>query len=122
MHGRGEGHRGAGRIFVEQVEHQLAGQPVGGVAGAIFAKPMLRSLKDRRDLVVAERIDGEQVHELRVYYGAERLASASIAPWRIWAAASASTFSARLARLTSASIIARSTAWVDQRSSHSSSG
>ena len=51
-----------------------------------------------------------------------KLTSASIAPCRICAAARASTFSARFARLTSASIIARSTAWVDQRSSHSRSG
>src|SRR5947207_450327 len=34
------------------------------------------------------------------YCGAERLASASIAPWRMWAAASASTFSPRLSRRT----------------------
>ena len=51
-----------------------------------------------------------------------RCASASSAPCRICAAASLSTASARLARVTSASIIARCTAWVDQRSSHSSIG
>src|SRR4051794_40660689 len=90
--------------------------------GAVLREPMVGAVQDRRDLAVAERIDGEQVHERRAYCGAVRLARASIAPWRMCAAASASTFSARLARLTSASIIARSTAAVDQRSSHSRMG
>ena len=70
----------------------------------------VRSSIERRSISASPSVD------------AGRLASASIAPCRIWAAASLSTFSARLARLTSASIIARSTACVDQRSSHSSTG
>src|SRR3546814_1365737 len=54
--------------------------------------------------------------------GFDHRTSASIAPCRMKAAAALSTRSARLARLTSAAIIARSTAAVDQRSSHSRTG
>src|SRR6266550_3263144 len=121
--GRGrERHRGARRIFIEDVEHDLAGQALARAAAAVLGKEMLGPVEDARDPGVVQRIDGEKVHEHAAYCGPERLASASIAPWRMCAAASASIFSARLARLTSASIIARSTACVDQRSSHSRIG
>src|SRR5205085_4979252 len=87
-------------------------------AAAIGIEESIRAVQNAGDLLVGQRIDGKQVHEGAAYCGACRLASASIAPCRICAAARASTFSARFARLTSASIIARCTAWVDQRSSH----
>src|SRR5207248_9259964 len=97
-------------------------ETIVGVTGAVLGEPVAGTVKDGGDLVVTQRIDGKKVHERGAYCGGGRLASASIAPCRMCAAASASTFSARLARLTSAEIIARSTAWVDQRSSHSNIG
>ena len=122
VRGSRERHRGARRVFVEDVEDDAPVQPLARSAAPISREIELGAIEDVRDLGVAQRVDRKDVHERLAYCGAERLASASIAPWRMCAAASASTFSARLARLTSASIIARSTAWVDQRSSHSRSG
>src|SRR5205823_9187592 len=104
------------------VEDDLALKTIVGVTGAVLGEPMVGALEDGGDLVVTQRIDGKKVHERGAYCGGGRLASASIAPCRICAAARASIFSARRARLTSAEIIARSTAWVDQRSSRSNIG
>src|SRR6476661_1365372 len=115
-------HRRPCRIFIEDVEDDLALEQAVRMAGAVLAEPMTGAIEDGRNLLIGQRIDGKKVHERCAYCGGARLASASIAPCRMWAAASASTFSARLARLTSAEIIARSTACVDHRSSHSSSG
>src|SRR5206468_12647012 len=112
----------AGRILVEDVEDDPALEVVARMAGAVLGEPMVGAVEDSRHLVVGQRIDREQVHKRCAYCGGGRLASASIAPWRMCAAASASTFSARFARLTSAEIIARSTACVDQRSSQRSTG
>src|SRR5438270_13412773 len=122
VRGSGERHRGSRRILVEQVEDDLALERVVRMSGAVLGEPMARAIENGGDLVIGQRIDGEKVHERCAYCGGGRLTSASIAPCRMCAAASASTFSARLARLTSAEIIARSTAWVDQRSSHSNIG
>src|SRR6185369_10239270 len=89
VRGGRERHRGASRIFIEQVEDDLAGKLAAGLASAVGSEEQLRPVQDRRDLVVAQRIDGNQVHELCAYCGPGRLTSASIAPWRMWAAASA---------------------------------
>ena len=110
MRGGRERHRRPGRVFVKDVEDDLAFERVVRMSGAVLGEPMAGAIENGRDLVIAQRIDGEKVHERGAYCGGGRLASASIAPCRICAAASASTFSARRARLTSAEIIARSTA------------
>src|SRR3954449_7357510 len=122
VRGRRERHRRPCRILVEDVEDDLARERIIRMAGAVLVEPIAGAVEDGSDLVIGQRIDGEKVHERCAYCGGGRLTSASIAPCRICAAASASTFSARLARLTSAEIIARSTACVDQRSSHSRIG
>src|SRR5438309_8095701 len=122
VRGRGERHRRPRRVLIKDVEDDLALERVVRMSSAVLGEPMAGAIENGRDLVIAQRIDGEKIHERCAYCGGGRLTSASIAPCRICAAASASTFSARLARLTSAEIIARSTAWVDQRSSHRSTG
>ena len=63
MSGGREGHRGAGRVFIEEVEDDLAGKLVAGLAGTVGGEEQLRPVQDRRDLVVVQRIDGKQVHE-----------------------------------------------------------
>src|SRR5207248_9417815 len=95
MRGGGEGHSGAGGGLIEDVEHDLAFEPLAGAAGAVLGEPMAGAIEDGLDVVVAQRIDGKKVHERFAYCGGGRLASASIAPCRMCAAASASTFSAR---------------------------
>src|SRR3954447_2587997 len=122
VRGRRERHRRPRRILVEDVEDDLARERIVRMPGAVLGEPMGGAVEDGCDLVVGQRIDGEKVHERCAYCGGGRLTSASIAPCKICAAASESTFSARLARLTSAEIIARSTACVDQRSSQRSIG
>src|SRR4051794_14240190 len=122
VRGSGERHRRPRRILIEYVEDDLAPERVVRMSRAVLGEPVAGAIENGRDLVVAQRIDGEKVHERCAYCGGGRLTSAWIAPCRICAAASASTFSARLARLTSAEIIARSTACVDHRSSQRSIG
>src|SRR5438067_4815791 len=122
VRGSRERHRRPRRVLIEQVEDDLALERLVRMSGAVLGEPMAGAVENGGDLVIGQRIDGEKVHERCAYCGGGRLTSASIAPWRMCAAASASTFSARFARLTSAEIIARSTAWVDHRSSHRSIG
>src|SRR5438309_1844635 len=122
VRGGRERHRRPRRILLKDVEDDLAFERVVRMSGAVLGEPKAGAIENGCDLVVGQRIDGEKVHERCAYCGGGRLASASIVPCRICAAASASTFSARLARLTSAEIIARSTACVDQRSSQRSIG
>src|SRR3982751_870722 len=102
MNRSGEGHRRPRRVFIEDVEHDPASQRPAAAALPIAGEMVSGAVEDRRDLGIGQRIDGEQIHEQQAYSGPGRFASASIAPWRIWAAARESTFSARLARLTSA--------------------
>src|SRR5690349_8589915 len=99
MRGGRERHRRTGRVLVEDVEDDPALQRVTEAAFPIRSEMTLRAVEDRGDLRVSQRIDGEEIHERVAYCGSGRFASASIAPWRMCAAASASTFSARLARL-----------------------
>src|SRR4051794_17707267 len=96
--GRGrERHRRSRRILIEQMEDDLAAERLARTPGAVLGEEMAGPVEDDRDLAVVQRIDGDEVHERVAYCGGGRLASASIAPWRMCAAARASTFSARLA-------------------------
>src|SRR3954447_18537600 len=99
-----EGHRGASRILIENVEDDPALQRLVRGLSPVIGKVAIGSVEDFRELLIGQRINRKEVHKRLAYCGPGRLASASMAPCRIWAAARASTFSARLARLRSASI------------------
>ena len=58
-----EGHQGPGRIFVEDVEDGQAVEPmVVAPRLAVVGEPALALVEDGRDLVVAQVVDGKQVH------------------------------------------------------------
>ncbi len=64
MRGGREAHQGARRIFVEQVEDDLAGELARTLsARAILLEPARTLVEDARDVVVAQLVDREDVHD-----------------------------------------------------------